>query len=238
MNIDLQGKRALVCGASRGIGRACAIALAQHGAEIVAAARDTDRLEKLTRELPAGEDRQHLREAAHQQLQAGQALRERRGDAPDLAAVGAYVLTIEPEPDADPAPSHSHVLAGDFSGGTAALSVGHPAALGDDYTAATGPYILNAPSGGGTAGYEQGIWWLDPSGGSLALYDRPLDVEWFRRCMRRAVAEVPRLRQRVEPGLAPLSTPRWVHDHEFDLDWHVRHIGAPGSSRHLTIDRE
>ncbi|MGD8920945.1 MAG: SDR family NAD(P)-dependent oxidoreductase, partial [Gammaproteobacteria bacterium] len=59
MNIDLQGKRALVCGASRGIGRACAIALAQHGAEIVAAARDTDRLEKLTRELPAGEDRQH-----------------------------------------------------------------------------------------------------------------------------------------------------------------------------------
>jgi 3-oxoacyl-[acyl-carrier protein] reductase len=60
MNIDLHGKRALVCGASRGIGRACAVALAQHGAEIVAAARDTDRLEKLTQELPAGEDRQHI----------------------------------------------------------------------------------------------------------------------------------------------------------------------------------
>ncbi len=91
----------------------------------------------------------------------------------DLAAVGAYVLTIEPDPDADPAPSHSHVLAGDFSGGTAALSVGHPAALGDDYNAATGPYILNAPSGGGAAGYEQGIWWLDPDGGFSPTLDLP-----------------------------------------------------------------
>ncbi len=40
---------------------------------------------------------------------------------------------------------------------------------------------------------------------------------------------MPRLRQRVAPGLGPLSAPRWVHDHEFDLDWHVRRIGAPGS---------
>ncbi len=70
--------------------------------------------------------------------------------------------------------------------------------------------------------------WLDPNGGAIAIYDRPLDVELFRRCMKQAVAEVPRLRQRVMPGLGPLATPRWVHDHELDLDWHVRHIGAPG----------
>ncbi len=70
--------------------------------------------------------------------------------------------------------------------------------------------------------------WLDPNGGSIAVYDRPLDLDLFRRCMKQAVAEVPRLRQRVAPGLGPLTTPRWVHDHEFDLDWHVRHIGAPG----------
>ena len=70
--------------------------------------------------------------------------------------------------------------------------------------------------------------WLDPNGGGIAIYDRPLDVDLFRRSMRQAVAEVPRLRQRVAPGLGPLSTPRWVHDHEFDLNWHVRHIGAPG----------
>lgn len=70
--------------------------------------------------------------------------------------------------------------------------------------------------------------WLDPNGGGIAIYDRPLDVDLFRRCMRRAVADVPRLRQRVASGLGPLSTPRWVADHEFDLGWHVRHIGAPG----------
>lgn len=60
MNIDLQGKRALVCGASRGIGRACAVALAQQGAEIVAAARDAGRLGQLIEELPAGKGREHL----------------------------------------------------------------------------------------------------------------------------------------------------------------------------------
>ena len=70
--------------------------------------------------------------------------------------------------------------------------------------------------------------WLDPNGGGIAVYDRPLDVDLFRRGMRRAVADVPRLRQRVVPGLGPLTTPRWVHDPEFDLDWHVRRIGAPG----------
>lgn len=70
--------------------------------------------------------------------------------------------------------------------------------------------------------------WLDPNGGSVAIYDRPLDFDLFRRGIARAVAEVPRLRQRVAPGLGGLSTPRWVPDHEFDLNWHVRRIGAPG----------
>lgn len=70
--------------------------------------------------------------------------------------------------------------------------------------------------------------WLDPNGGGVAVYDQPLDFDHFRRSVRRAVAEVPRLRQRVAPGLGPLSTPRWVFDHEFDLNWHVRRIGAPG----------
>jgi WS/DGAT/MGAT family acyltransferase len=85
------------------------------------------------------------------------------------------------------------------------------------------------------SGMEAMMWhverdpWLDPNGGGIALYDRPLDIDLFRRNVKRAVAEVPRLRQRVAPGLGPLSAPRWVHDHEFDLDWHIRRIGAPGS---------
>ena len=83
----------------------------------------------------------------------------------DLAAVGTYVLTIEPTVDADPGPSHVHVLGGDFSGGTAMLTAGHPAALGDDFSSVSGPYILNAPSGGCAADYFNGIWWLDPNAG-------------------------------------------------------------------------
>ena len=44
---DLSGKRALVAGASSGIGLAGAIALAEHGAEVILAARRTDLLEDI-----------------------------------------------------------------------------------------------------------------------------------------------------------------------------------------------
>jgi 3-oxoacyl-[acyl-carrier protein] reductase len=49
----LDGKTALVCGASSGIGRAVALALASRGATIVALARRTERLEALLPELGA-----------------------------------------------------------------------------------------------------------------------------------------------------------------------------------------
>jgi len=97
----------------------------------------------------------------------------------DLAAVSTYVLTIEPVVDADPGPSHTHILAGDFSGGTAMLTAGHPAALGDDFSSAAGPYILNAPSGGATTDYRNGIWWLDPSTGPGPTLELPtLPAGW------------------------------------------------------------
>ena len=51
----LEGKTALVTGASAGIGRACARALAAEGAKIIAAARRTERVEALRDEL----DREH-----------------------------------------------------------------------------------------------------------------------------------------------------------------------------------
>ena len=52
MNLELTGKRALVAGASRGIGRAIAIALANEGAHVAAIARGKDDLAALAAELP------------------------------------------------------------------------------------------------------------------------------------------------------------------------------------------
>ena len=52
MDLDLTGRHALVCGASQGIGRACAMELAILGANVTALARRADALEHLVRELP------------------------------------------------------------------------------------------------------------------------------------------------------------------------------------------
>src|SRR5882757_309504 len=48
---DLTGKRALVTGASRGIGRAIAVALARHGADVALHARTTKALEGVATEI-------------------------------------------------------------------------------------------------------------------------------------------------------------------------------------------
>ena len=52
-SFDLGGKRALVAGASSGIGMACAVALAERGAEVVLAARRVDALQELAGEMTA-----------------------------------------------------------------------------------------------------------------------------------------------------------------------------------------
>ncbi|MGB3734303.1 MAG: wax ester/triacylglycerol synthase domain-containing protein [Ilumatobacter sp.] len=77
--------------------------------------------------------------------------------------------------------------------------------------------------------------WLNPSGGSLVLLDRELDVDQFRQTLRAGIAKTPRLYQRVVPGFARLSTPAWVPDAEFDLDAHLREVvlPSPGTERQL-----
>jgi hypothetical protein len=76
-----------------------------------------------------------------------------------LAKATTFVLTVEPSPDADPAPSAIHVLAGDFAGAMARLSVGHSAALGNDFAGATGAFLLGIPTSNSVDdSYRSGIW--------------------------------------------------------------------------------
>lgn len=77
--------------------------------------------------------------------------------------------------------------------------------------------------------------WLNPSGAAIAILDGKVDAEHFRRTMRRAVVKMPRLYERVVPGLGRLAPPAWVPDPEFDLDYHMRRLRLPkpGTDRQL-----
>ena len=96
----------------------------------------------------------------------------------EAAAATAFVLTIEPNPDMDPGPAATKVLGGDFSEGQAALAVSHPAALGSDFLAAAGSFILATPSTSITSDETQGIWWLDPMMGTPSLTLPVLPAGW------------------------------------------------------------
>jgi 3-oxoacyl-[acyl-carrier protein] reductase len=51
MDLGLQGKKAIVCAASKGLGRACAISLAREGVELVITARTASTLEETAAEI-------------------------------------------------------------------------------------------------------------------------------------------------------------------------------------------
>lgn len=59
LNIQLENKHALVCGASKGIGKACAIALAQAGASVTLLARNASALEEIIDQLPKSNHQNH-----------------------------------------------------------------------------------------------------------------------------------------------------------------------------------
>lgn len=71
--------------------------------------------------------------------------------------------------------------------------------------------------------------WLNPSGGAVFVFDQLIDVELLRSRMRFAASELPRLTQRVQPGLGRISTPAWVPDPEFDFNYHFRVLTLPAS---------
>lgn len=60
MDLGLRGRRAIVTGGSRGIGRACALALAKEGAHVCIAARTEEALNKVLAELEASGQTAHV----------------------------------------------------------------------------------------------------------------------------------------------------------------------------------
>lgn len=71
--------------------------------------------------------------------------------------------------------------------------------------------------------------------GSVSILERPADFGRLRDRMERAVAAVPRLGWRVQPGRGDLGPPTWADDPDFDIDRHVRRLSlpAPGTERQL-----
>lgn len=70
--------------------------------------------------------------------------------------------------------------------------------------------------------------------GNLTLLDRAPDVARLRRRLEWAAGQIPRLRQRVQPGPTPVIPPSWVDDPLFDIDFHVRRVALP---KPATLDR-
>lgn len=97
----------------------------------------------------------------------------------DLAAATAFILTIEPNPDTDPAPSDVHILAGDFSGNTAQLTIGDSRAIGHSFTASTGQYVIATPTTADTTDELSGVWFVNPGTGSASLDLPALPTGWI-----------------------------------------------------------
>jgi diacylglycerol O-acyltransferase len=77
--------------------------------------------------------------------------------------------------------------------------------------------------------------WLNPSGALLTILDQPADFDLLLARIRYGLTRLPRLRERVVPGLGRLAPPVWATDADFDLTYHARRLSlpAPGSMRQL-----
>ena len=83
----------------------------------------------------------------------------------ELSGTTAVVVTIEPAKDTDPAPTKTHIVAGDISGGSASLTVGHSMALGNSFASVSGGFVLATPTDGDGTNENSGVWFVKLDGG-------------------------------------------------------------------------
>lgn len=104
MNLDLTGKRALVCGSSGGIGLACAVELARLGARVTLLARDAAKLAAALEHLrsQAGVKGEH--DTIHADLSQPQALRG-AVEVHLAASPGAYHILVNNTGGPPPGPA-------------------------------------------------------------------------------------------------------------------------------------
>lgn len=103
LNFSLEGRTALVTGAGRGLGRACAVALAQAGAEVWLAARTKDEVEAAASEIRGTGAKAH---AVTLDVTRSGNLRDVMGGMPALDILVNNAGTNIPEPFVDVSEAH------------------------------------------------------------------------------------------------------------------------------------
>ncbi len=84
------------------------------------------------------------------------------------------------------------------------------------------------------AGEDLTFWWADSpmqptTMAMLLVLDRTPEWTSLRHAIGRAVAAVPRMRQRVVEAPLDVTLPHWADDPTFDLDYHVRRHAVSGA---------
>jgi diacylglycerol O-acyltransferase / wax synthase len=133
---------------------------------------------------------------------------------------------------------HIDVLTGDQFAARRSLIYGHGLPHRDQWPCQGGKGdhtigIMTAPGGAYLGASDAFTWRMerDP-----ALRSTIVVVDWLDRApdwdalvarVDRISRLMPSLRQRVVESPFGLTAPRWSYDPHFDLDWHVRRVGAP-----------
>ncbi|MEH6651804.1 MAG: SDR family oxidoreductase [Motiliproteus sp.] len=89
MNLKLKGRKAIVCAASKGLGRACALALAEEGVDLVINARNPEALEQTAAEIRQQTGGEVIAVAADITTEAGRAQVLAACPAPDILVTNA-----------------------------------------------------------------------------------------------------------------------------------------------------